>query len=93
MSGNQHELFMMALTAVLSVIVSFFAGRIWEAWRAIDINNEATELSREEMALIGADRLRREREQPALRKTAVAGGSYALDSGLFLARGRTANER
>jgi hypothetical protein len=78
MSGNQHELFMMALTAVLSIIVSFFAGRIWEAWRAITINDADPELSREEIALIVADQLRREREQSARRKPVLAVGGGAL---------------
>jgi len=59
MSGNQHELFMMALTAVLSITVGFLGGRIWEAFRSFD--DEAL-LSRDEIALIAANRLRQKRE-------------------------------
>lgn len=69
MSGNQHELFMMALTAVLSIIVGFLGGRIWEAFRAYD---EEGQLSRDEIKLITADRLRREREEPTPKKPVVA---------------------
>jgi hypothetical protein len=69
MSGHQHELFMMALTAVLSIIIGFLGGRIWEAFRSFD---EEALLSRDEIALVTANRLREKREESAPRKPSIA---------------------
>jgi hypothetical protein len=45
----------MALTAVLSTIIGFLGGGIWEAFRSF---NEEAVLSRHESALLTANRLR-----------------------------------
>lgn len=58
-----HELLMMALTAVVSLIVGVIGGRIWQRWQDMrEWRGFSENLTEEELTLINAHRVRQERE-------------------------------
>ena len=63
MTQGQHELLMMALAGAVSLIVGVIAGRIWQRWQDMrEWRSFSENLTEEELALINANRVHRERE-------------------------------
>jgi hypothetical protein len=62
-SQGQHELFMVAISAVIGVVVGIIAGRIWQRWQDMrEWRGFSEAFTEEELGLINAHRVRRERE-------------------------------
>jgi len=62
-SQGQHELFMVAIAGVIGMIVGIIAGRIWQRWQDMrEWRSFSETFTEEELALINAHRVRRERE-------------------------------
>jgi hypothetical protein len=61
--AGSHEMGMMALAGMVCLVVGVVAGRLWQRWRDLrDWRSFSDSFSEEELALVNAHRLRRERE-------------------------------